>query len=243
MTATLVLINPNEPIAFVVADTRLNWPGTPLSDSGSHEITFADRFSISVPSSRRKIRRCPFGWITAAGHFFFISRAFESIASARTTTEAKQLITDAYHSVVDLADELGEEAATVIALFTFISITANGFELDCIAFGRQSPSLGETQFLLSTPPELPPDVVQQIHDQISQRFEGGATVGSIGSNVRLFASVFHAIYDCSRTVSDTIEVVVVLLHGGRLREQYGRGSCPQLMRLSPSELRSFLVRL
>ena len=134
-------------------------------------------FSISVPSSRRKIRRCPFGWITAAGHFFFISRAFESIVSARTTTEAKQLITDAYHSVVDLADELGEEAATVIALFTFISITANGFELDCIAFGRQSPSLGETQFLLSTPPELPPDVVQQIHDQISQRFEGGCDGG------------------------------------------------------------------
>ena len=243
MTATLVLINPNEPIAFVVADTRLNWPGTPLSDSGSHEITFADRFSISVPSSRRKIRRCPFGWITAAGHFFFISRAFESIASARTTTEAKQLITDAYHSVVDLADELGEEAATVIALFTFISITANGFELDCITFGRQSPSLGETQFLLSTPPELPPDIAQQIHDQISQRFEGGVTVGSIDSNVRLFASVFHAIHDHSQTVSDTIEVVVLLLRGGRLQEQYGRGSCPQLMRSSPYEIRVFLAHL
>ena len=128
-------------------------------------------------ASRRKIRRCPFGWIAASGHFFFIFRAFESIASARTTTEAKQLITDAYHSVVDLADELGEEAATVTALFTFISITADGFELDCIAFGRQCPSLGETQFLLSTPPELPSDVVQQIHDQISQRFEGGSDGG------------------------------------------------------------------
>ena len=56
------------------------------------------------------------------------------------------------------ADELGEEAATVIALFTSISNTAYGFELDYIAFGRQCPSLDGKQFLLSTPPELPPVV-------------------------------------------------------------------------------------
>ena len=243
MSATLVLINPNKPIAFVVADTRVNLHGTPLSDAGSHEITVANRFSISVPSSRRKIRRCPFGWIAAAGHFFFISRTFESIVSARTTTEAKQLIAEEHPPVVDLAVELGEEAATVIAQFTFISSTTDGFELDCIAFGRQCPSLDGKQFLLSTPPELPPDVGQQIHDRIRQGFDGGLTVGSIGSNVRLFASVFHAIHNCSRTVSDIIEVAVLLRHGGRLREQYGRGSCPQLMRLSPSELRSFPVHL
>ena len=122
MTATLALINPKELIAFVVADTRLNWPGAPLSDSGSHEITFADRFSISVPSSRRKIRRCPV-WLDRGVRTFllYLSSLLNLFASARTTTEAKQLITDAYHSVVDLADELGEEAATVTALFTFIS--------------------------------------------------------------------------------------------------------------------------
>ena len=144
---------------------------------------------------------------------------------------------------MDLAVELGEEAATVIALFTFISSTADGFELDCIAFGRQCPSLDGTQFLLSTPPELLPDVVQQIHDQINQGFDVGLTVVSIGSNIRLFASVFHAIHNRSRTVSDTIEVAVLLLRSGRLQEQYGRGSCPQLMRSSPSELRSFLGHL
>ena len=151
MSATLVLINPNEPIAFVVADTRVNWHGALLSDVGTHEITVADRVSFSVPSSRRKIRRCPFGWIAAAGHVFFISRAFESVVSARTTTEAKQLIDNEYHSVVDLAAELGEEAATVIAQFTLISSTADGFELDCIAFGRQCPALDGIQFLLSPP--------------------------------------------------------------------------------------------
>ena len=243
MSATLVLINPNEPIAFVVADTRVNLHGNLLSDAGSHKITVAGRFSFSVPSARRKIRRCPFGWIAASGHVFFIFRAFESIASARTTTEAKQLIDNEYHSVVDLAVELGEKADTVVAQFTFISSTADGFELDCITFGRQCPSLDGTQFLLSTPPELPPDVARQINDQISQGFDVGLTVGSIGSNVRLFASVFHAIHNYSRTVSDTIEVVVLLLRGGRLLEQYGSGFCPQLMRSSLSELRSFLVRL
>ena len=173
MSATLVLINPNEPIAFVVADTRVNLHGTPFSDVGSHEITFANRFSISVPSSRRKIRRFPFGWIAAAGHVFFISRAFESIASARTTTEAKQLIDNEYHSVVDLAVELGEEAATVIAQFTFISSTAAGFKLDCSTFGLQCPSLDGTQFLLSTPPELPPDVARQMHNQIAKDLTWG----------------------------------------------------------------------
>ena len=61
MSATLVLINPNEPIAFVVGDTRVNLHGAPLSDAGSHEITVANRLSFSVPSSRRKIRRFPFG--------------------------------------------------------------------------------------------------------------------------------------------------------------------------------------
>ena len=243
MSATLVLINPNQPIAFVVADTRVNLHGTQLSDAGTHEITVAERVSFSIPSSRRKIRRCPFGWIAAAGHVFFISRAFESVASARITTEAKQLIDNEYHSVVDLAVELGEEAATVIAQFTLISSTADGFELDCIAFGRQCPSLDGTQFILSIPPELPPDVARQIQDQTRQRFNVGLTVGSIVSNVKLFASVFHAIHDHSQTVSDTIEVVVLLLRGGRLREQYGRGSCPQLMRWSPSELRGFLANL
>ena len=133
-------------------------------------------------------------------------------------------------------------SSTVIALFTFISSTADGFELDCIAFGRQCPSLDGKQFLLSTPPEFPPDVAQQINGQISQGFDGGLTVGSIAPRqVVCLCIPRHSLL--SRTVSDTIEVAVLLLRDGRLREQYGRGSCPQLMRSSPSELRSFLGHL
>lgn len=216
MTCALAVAIPD--FALVCADTRLNLGFRNGSrdrvDDGDLTFTFKDGLEIRVGKFNRKIRRLRSGWVTGAGCFPLLHWCFQELEmqNAGNLGAVKQTL----HSVLQrygpviLQQLPGHKKEIELTTLLLVYEQNRVFSLQPLRLDGQDLQQDKAQFYLISPPEFDDHTSAQVAMEFGQKFQAPYDMQGLIAGLRTIAETFHSIHQRSNTVSDMIEVGMML---------------------------------
>lgn len=217
MTCLLAVAVPS--MGLIAADTRLNVRfragGGGGHDAGPLDVTYPDGSVLRVGATQRKIRRLRRGWAGGAGCFPIVHRCLDALAKAPSALEP-----DRVQALLDSVSEvegrrvrehfaMSQDEIEQTAIF-YVRVTDSGISFNGYRVDGQTVVPSGSQYVLNTPSETPGEVRAAVNSRISDGLRGPNDLHEVYENLRLIASVFHDVHNVSSTVSDILEVGLIL---------------------------------
>jgi len=216
MTCALAIAIPN--FALVCADTRLNLDfrngSRDRMDVGDVIFTFEDGPEIRVGKSNRKIRRLRSGWVTGAGcfpllHWCFQELKMQDAGNLSAVQQTLQSVLQRYGPII-LQQLPGHKKEIELTTLLLVYEQNRVFSLYPLRFDGQDLQQDKAQFYLLSPPEFDDYTSAQVSMEFGQKFQAPYNMQGLIAGLRTIAETFHSIHQRSNTVSDMIEVGMML---------------------------------
>ncbi len=104
---------------------------------------------------------------------------------------------------------MSEDEIEQTAIF-YVRVTDSGISLNGYRVDGETVVPPGSQYVLNTPRETPDEVRAAVSRRISDGLRGPNDLHDVYENLRLIASVFHDVHKVSSTVSDILEVGLIL---------------------------------
>lgn len=214
MSFALSLATPN--FALIGTDTRVNLfmkdGSVMINDDSPYNILFEDGEQISFGARNRKMGRFISGWIAGVGNQFLVNYAIKSIIkeNVRTPERINKVIEktceDNYQKIQTLTPE---DSSINLTGFLYIYTTANKFKTACFGFrnGMLTDSRNDIYY------GFPPDTSYNIQNDVRSRMSSinlPNNMVDVYNIVRLTSQVFHTVSVNSTSVSDIIELAIMV---------------------------------
>jgi hypothetical protein len=219
MSCTFTLALPT--IAIVGSDTRINnRVGEILqtNDSGDMRIIHKDSVAIALADTDRKIKRYPGGWATGTGVYPIVHACLAALnkSNARTPYTIHPVLQNVFNKVsTELQKELVQGTQLEPTSITYIYNTSQSFKLGIMNFSPTVETPAVQQYYLTTPPELPEVVKEEAVKQIQQiqLVQPSTEDNNFADLITPIAKAFHLIHSSSVTVSDLLDLVIIIKLG------------------------------
>lgn len=225
MTCALAIAVPN--FALVCADTRINLNylngSRDKMDVGNANFIFEDNLEIRVGKYNRKIRQLHSGWVTGAGcfpllHWCFQELEMQDACNPGAAEKTLHRVLQKYGPII-LQQLPGHKKEIERTTLLLVYEQNREFFLQPLQVNGQNLQQGKANFYFLNPPELDELTSAQITMDFGKKFQAPHDMQSLIIGLRTIAETFHAIYQKSNTVSDIIEVGMMLrLPDGKVNE-------------------------
>jgi len=233
---------------MTVADTRLNLRFRDgqegFNDEGDKPIEYPDGRVLSVRTNYRKLRLVKDGWAAAAGAFPLVHAALEHLDTSVFDPDSLTPTLDALYEqeaprIRSDFPEMTKLEETAVVLTYYKD---GSFRLACHRFDHTPAVSDGDEFLLIDPPGFDATIRHRIVGAIQAGLVIGTSRSALCSNLRLLAGAFHIVHSNSSSVSDTVEVGL-LLNDGRIQKKYLYARNEFVMNATDKDLITRLVAL
>lgn len=214
MSFALALATP--PFAMIGADTRTNIVeldgSMRVNDDRPLSVSFADGTRVSVGVSDRKMRRFHGGWVAGVGNFFLVDYAINQLkkTNARTPEKINTVLREAYHEhYPKIQKQFPDDESVDITGFLYLYSTANRFRAASLGFGENMITDNTNDVYYGFPPEVPDEAKIRVQTMM-KNIVIPVDMPGVWNAVRLAASAFHEVSTFAKSVSDILDLAVMV---------------------------------